>query len=71
MKLKLLQQFSCHLNLFIYKDFNSFKLSRAEQQGIESPYFQPGKPKQNAFIERFNRSVRQEVLNSWLFDSLA
>ena len=45
-------------------------ISWAEQQGIELRYIQPGKPNQNAFIERFNRSVRQEVLNAWLFDSI-
>jgi putative transposase len=46
-------------------------VSWAEQHGIELRYTQPGKPKQNAFVEQFNRSVRQEVLNAWLFDSLA
>jgi putative transposase len=46
-------------------------VSWAEQQGIELRYIQPGKPSQNAFVERFNKSVRQEVLNAWLFDSLA
>lgn len=41
-----------------------------EQRGIRPLYIQPGKPDQNAFIERFNRSYRNEVLNLYVFESL-
>ncbi len=33
-------------------------------------YIELGKPNQNAYIERFNRSYRTEVLDTWLFRDL-
>ncbi len=42
----------------------------AEKHPITMLYIQPGKPTQNAYIERFNRTARHEWLDLHLFESV-
>ncbi|MDR0251399.1 MAG: transposase, partial [Burkholderiales bacterium] len=42
----------------------------AERRQIELAHIQPGKPQQNAYIERYNRTVRYDWLAQHLFDSI-
>jgi putative transposase len=52
-------------------EYLSTKLqSWAKQKGIHLRYIQPGKPQQNGYVERYNRTVRYDWLNQYLFESL-
>jgi len=42
----------------------------AKANGMAIRYIQPGKPNQNAYIECFNRTFREEVLDQHLFASI-
>ena len=42
----------------------------AEQRRIYLVYIQPGKPHQNGYVERYNRTVRYDWLAQYLFDSI-
>ena len=43
----------------------------AKRRGIRMEYIQPGKPQQNAYVERFNRTVRYEWLAQYCFDVIS
>ena len=42
----------------------------SKRWGIRLEYIQPGKPQQNAYVERFNRTVRYEWLSQYHWESL-
>ena len=42
----------------------------AENQGIKLVFIQPGNPQQNAYVERYNRTVRYDWLTQYMFDTL-
>lgn len=52
-------------------EFISYALSEwALEKGIKLIFIQPGRPMQNGYIERFNRSYREEVLDANMFESI-
>jgi putative transposase len=42
----------------------------AKKHGVRLEHIQPGKPQQNAYIERYNRTVRGEWLNRHIFETI-
>ena len=52
-------------------EFISIALAEwAEERDIRLEFIKPGKPTQNSYVERFNRTYRDEILNRYLFKTL-
>jgi putative transposase len=51
---------------FISKEFRQW----CTDNEIEVQYIQPGRPMQNGYIERFNRTFRENILDAYLFDDI-
>lgn len=52
-------------------EFISTKLADwAEEHHIKLEFIKPGKPTQNSYVERFNRTYRDEILNMYVFKTL-
>ncbi len=45
-------------------------LQWADQSGVDWHYIAPGKPQQNAYVERYNRTVRHEWLGQYIISSI-
>ena len=45
-------------------------VSWAKERDVELQYIQPDKPQQNAYVERYNRTVRYEWLKQHLLKSI-
>ena len=52
-------------------EFTSHQLADfCQSRKIEQWFIQPGKPSQNGYIERFNRTYREDVLDAFIFEDL-
>jgi len=51
---------------FISKEFREWCAARE----IDIHFIQPGRPMQNGYIERFNRTFRENILDAYLFEDI-
>jgi putative transposase len=51
---------------FRSNEYNDWMVSK----GIKAVYTEPGKPMQNGYIERLNRTFREDVLDAYQFESI-
>ena len=52
---------------FISKNLDGW----CKENKVKLAFIQPGEPTQNAFIERFNGSLRRELLNAYVFKTIS
>jgi putative transposase len=53
-------------------ELTSIRLAEwSEIHGVVLDFIQPGKPTQNSFVERFNRTYREELLDMYVFSRLS
>lgn len=63
--------FPCQIRMNTGPELTSQALREwAEKLEVHLAYIQPGKPDQNAYVERFNQTYREVVLDANLFSSL-
>lgn len=41
-----------------------------KSNSIKAIHIQPGKPKQNGYVERFNRTFREDILDAYIFENI-
>ena len=51
---------------FICKAVEEFVIDKP----VEMMFIEPGKPMQNAFVERFNRLYREDILDAYIFSDI-